>query len=73
MSFYLQMSKNITQQREFKIHLCFDSCKSSTDWQWNEKCTKSRLKRKRKMLWNKSEKIPYVQIKQKNAKSWKFN
>ena len=41
MPFYLQMSKNITQQRNnetFKIQLYFDSYKSSTDWQWNENC-----------------------------------
>ena len=48
----------------YKIQSYFDSCKSSADWQWNEKCTnyteldqlkktkqtKSRLKIKIKML-----------------------
>ena len=41
MLFYLQMSTNITQQRNnqtFKIQLYFDSHKSSADLQWNEKC-----------------------------------
>ena len=33
------------------------------------KRTKSRRKRSIKMLLNRSEKIPYVQVKQKNAKS----
>ena len=33
------------------------------------KRTKSRLKRNTKMLENRSEKIPYVQVKQKNAES----
>ena len=33
------------------------------------KRTKSRLKRSIKMLLNRSEKIPYVQVKQKNVKS----
>ena len=37
------------------------------------KRTKSRLKRSMKRLLNKSEKIPYVQVKQKNAKNEKFN
>ena len=67
----------------FKIQLHFDFYKSSTDWQLNEKCensiqlyqlrkikrTKTRLKRSIKMLLNRSEKIPYVLVKQKNARS----
>ena len=53
------------------------------DWQWNKKCktcielnqlkeikkTKSRLKGNKKILQNGSEKISYVEVKQKNAKS----
>ena len=67
----------------FKIYLYFDSYKFSRDWQSNEKCknyiqlyqfkkikrTKSRLKRSIRMLLNRSEKIIYVQVKEKNAKS----
>ena len=65
------------------IQLYFDSYRSSTDWQWNEKCknyipldqlkkikrTKSRLNRNMKMLLNRGKKIPYVQVKEKNTKS----
>ena len=75
--------KYIIQDDTFKIQLDFDFYKSSTDWQLNEKCensiqlyqlrkikrTKTRLKRSIKMLLNRSEKIPYVQVKQKNARS----
>ena len=53
----------------------------STDWQWNEKCknymqpdqlkkikrAKGRLKRNIKVLQNWSEKIAYIQVKQKNS------
>ena len=82
--FSLKMSKKYKIHDEtFKIQLYFHFYKSSMDWQWNEKCknyiqldqlkkikrTKSRLKRSIKMLLNRSEKIPYVQVKQKNAKS----
>ena len=66
------------------MQLHFDSYKSAADWQWNEKCKKLYTTRsikkdkkekgwtqkKNKMLWNK---IPNVQVKQNNAKSWKFN
>ena len=75
--------KYIIQDDTFKIQLDFDFYKSSTDWQLNEKCeiyiqlyqlrkikrTKTRLERSIKMLLNRSEKIPYEQVKQKNARS----
>ena len=75
--------KYIIQDDTFKIQLDFDFYKSSTDWQLNEKCenyiqlyqlrkikrTKTRLERSIKMLLNRSEKIPYEQLKQKNARS----
>ena len=35
---YIYISTNITQQWHIKIQLYFDSYKSSTDWQWGEKC-----------------------------------
>ena len=61
---YANVNKYNLNNETFKIQLYFDSYKSSTDWQWNENCknyiqldqlkkikwTKSRLKRKRKML-----------------------
>ena len=74
--------------KAFKIQLYFDYYKSSTDFQRNKKCknyyiqldqlknykkTKNRLKRNKKMLQNRSDKIPYVQVKQNTAKSYKFN
>ena len=79
----VNVAKYQFNDKAFKIQLYFDSYKSSTDWRWNEKCksyiqldqlkkikrTKSRQKRNIKMLQNRSEKIPYVQVKQKNAKS----
>ena len=75
--------KYIIQDDTFKLQLDFDFYKSSTDWQLNEKCenyiqlyqlrkikrTKTRLERSIKMLLNRSEKIPYEQVKQKNARS----
>ena len=75
--------KYIIQDDTFKIQLDLDFYKSSTDWQLNEKCenyiqlyqlrkikrTKTRLERSIKMLLNRSEKIPYEQVKQKNARS----
>ena len=75
--------KYIIRDDTFKIQLDFDFYKSSTDWQLNEKCenyiqlyqlrkikrTKTRLERSIKMLLNRSEKIHYEQVKQKNARS----
>ena len=66
----------------FKFKLYFDSYKS-TDCQRSKKCKnciqldqlktikriKSRLKRNIKILQNTNDKIPFVQVKQTNAKS----
>ena len=81
--FFENVKKYKIHDETFKIQLHFHFYKSSMDWQWNEKCknytqlcqlkkikrTKSRLKRSIKLLLKRSEKIPYLQVKQKNAKS----
>ena len=69
--------------KTFKFKLYFDSYKFSVRCQRNKRCknyiqldqlkkmklTKSRLKRNIKMLLNRNDKIPYLQVKQKNSKS----
>ena len=81
--FFENVKKYKIHDETFKIQLYFHFYKSSMDWQWNEKCknyiqlcqlkkikrAKSRLKRSIKLLLKRSEKIPYLQVKQKNAKS----
>ena len=75
--------KSMTRYLNVSHISIFDSYKSSTDCQRNRKCknyiqldqlktikrTKSKLKRNIKMLENRNDKIPYVRVKQKNAKS----